>query len=363
MKIRAAITKEKEAPFEFTEIELAEPKADEILVRIQAAGVCHTDEAGRSGVLPFSFPAVLGHEGAGIVEKVGEGVTGFQKGDPVCLTYASCGTCKACIAGRPYACERMNEINFFGVYPDGANRIMWQGEKVSSFFSQSSFAGYALVSQRSAVHIPEDIDFAVAAPFGCGVQTGAGIVLNSLKPEFGSSLVVGGCGTVGMCAIMAGKLCGCAKIIAVGGNPASLELAKELGATHTINRKEVDDLSGAIMQTAGGGVDYAVDTSGNGRMISSLLNSLTFTGSIAIAGGGFQLMLGSFDLCARTIKGVSEGDSNPQQFIPQLMEAYRQGRFPVDRLIRTYPFESINEAFADSGSGKCIKAVLQLCEE
>lgn len=362
MKIRAAITREKEAPFTFTEVELAEPKADEILVRIKAAGVCHTDEAGRSGVLPFSFPAVLGHEGAGIVERVGIGVTGFVPGDAVCLTYASCGACKACISGRPYACEHMNDINFFGVYPDGRNRITWEGNTVSSFFSQSSFAGYALVNQRSAVKLPDGINLSIAAPFGCGIQTGAGIVLNSLKPEFGSSLVVGGCGTVGMCAIMAAKLCGCAKIIAVGGNPASLKLAKELGATHAINRKETEDLIESIMNAAGGGVDYAVDTSGNERMISALLNSLTFTGSIAIAGGGFQLTMGSFDLCARTIKGVSEGDSNPQIFIPQLIEVWKQGRFPVDRLFKIYPFEQINEAFADSGSGKCIKAVLEMTD-
>ncbi len=327
MRITAAITKEKNKPYEMTEVELKEPQADEILVKIKAVGVCHTDEAGRSGVLPFRFPAVLGHEGAGIVEKVGSCVTEFQVGDAVCLTYASCGTCGPCMNGRPYACERMNEINLFGVYADGQNRLSWNGRKVSSFFSQSSFAGYALVNQGSAVRIPPEVDFTVAVPFGCGIQTGAGIVLNSLKPAFGSSLVVGGCETVGLSAIMAAKLCGCSKIIAVGGNPDSVKLALELGATDIINRKEVEDLTGAIRAFTEYGVDYAVGTSGNERMITSLLNSLTFTGSIAVAGGGFQLTIGSFDLCARTIKGVSEGDSNPKIFIPQLIEAYQQGIF------------------------------------
>lgn len=360
MKITAAITKEKNMLYEMTEVELKEPQADEILVKIKAVGVCHTDEAGRSGELPFRFPVVLGHEGAGIVEKVGSGVSEFQTGDTVCLTYASCGTCVPCMSGKPYACERMNDINFFGVYADGQNRLSWNGQKVSSFFSQSSFAGYALVNKKSAVRIPPEIDFAVAAPFGCGIQTGAGIVLNSLKPAFGSSLVVGGCGTVGLSAIMAAKLCGCSKIIAVGGNPDSLKLALELGATDAVNRKEVEDLTGTIRSLTEYGVDFAVDTSGNERMIASLLNSLTFTGSIAIAGGGFRLTIGSFDLCARTIKGVSEGDSNPQIFIPQLIKAYQQGNFPVDRLIQCYPFEQINKASQDSSQGKCIKAVLRM---
>lgn len=360
MRIKAAVTKEKDAPYELVDMEIQEPQGDEILVRIQAVGVCHTDEAGRRGALPLAFPVVLGHEGAGIVEKVGPGVTEFQPGDPVCLTYASCGSCGPCMEGRPYACEHMNELNFFGVYPDGKHRLSWKGEAVSSFFSQSSFAEYALVSERSAVRIDSELDFAVAAPLGCGIQTGAGIVLNSLKPGFGASLAVGGCGTVGLSAVMAARLCGCSRIIAVGGNESSLQLARELGATDTINRKKTEDLKASVRSLTENGVDFAIDTSGNEGMIRSLLNSLTYTGTIAIAGGGFQLCMGSFDLGARTIKGVSEGDSNPKGFIPKLLEAYRQGKFPVDRLIRRYPFEDINKASADSREGKCIKAVLQM---
>lgn len=357
MKVLAAITKEKGAPYMLQEVDLQEPKSDEILVRIHAVGVCHTDEAGRNGELPFTFPVVLGHEGAGIIEQVGSSVNGFQVGDRVCLTYASCGKCDSCIGGRPYACEAMNAINFFGVYPDGTKRIRFDGEEISSFFSQSSFATYAVVNQRSAVRLDRDVDFAVAAPFGCGIQTGAGIVMNSLKAEFGSSIVIAGCGTVGLCAVMAAKICGCSRIVAVGGNEKSLELARELGATHTVNRKQVEDLTEAICMT-GGSLDYAIDTSGNERMIYALLHSLTYMGTMSIAGGGFQLTLGSFDLCARTIKGVTEGDSNPQLFIPRLITAYQQGKFPVDRLIKKYRFDEINQASQESGRGKCIKAVL-----
>lgn len=360
MKTTAAIVSQANAPYELTEVDLAEPQAGEVLVRIKAVGICHTDEAGRSGVLPFDFPVVLGHEGAGIIEKVGAGVTEFREGDAVCLTFASCGECEPCVSGRPYACEKMNDINFFGVCADGKHHISKDGQDVSSFFSQSSFAEYAVVNERSAVAIDKSLDFAVAAPLGCGVQTGAGIVINSLKASFGSSIVIAGCGTVGLSAVMAARACGCGRIVAVGGNLASLRLAEELGATDVVNRKEVADLKGAILDTVGGPVDFAVDTSGNEAMIEALLNSLTYTGSISIAGGGFNLTIGSFDLGARTIKGVTEGDSNPKVFIPKLIEAYEQGRFPVDRLIKRYPFDKINEAVADSSDGKCIKAVLTL---
>ena len=360
MKMKAAVTKNPNEPYIIKEVELDKPQKEEILVKILAVGVCHTDEAGKSGVMPFSFPVILGHEGAGVVEEIGRSVTEFKPGDAVCLTFANCGKCNPCVEGRPYACERMNDINFSGVYEDGKKRINWDGNPVSSFFAQSSFAAYTVVNQRSAIKIDKDIDMGIAAPFGCGVQTGAGIVFNSLRPEFGSTLAVAGCGTVGLCSIIAAKICGCSKIIAVGGNEKSLELAKELGATHIINRKKVEDLTTVIKELCEFGVDYAIDTSGNQKMIFSLLHGLTYTGTLAIAGGGFQLTLGSFDLCARTIKGVTEGDSNPKIFIPKLLAYYKQGRFPIDCLIKYYPFEQINEATEDSANGKCIKAVLRL---
>ena len=326
-------------------------------------GICHTDEAAQTQQLPVPLPAILGHEGAGIVEAVGASVTEFQPGDHVVLSYASCGSCGPCIAGRPYACENMVGLNFMGVMPDGTRRHTWKGEKLSSFFSQSSFATRAVVKARNAVKIDPDVDLGLAAPFGCGIQTGAGIVLNSLRPEFGSSIAVFGCGTVGMSAILAARIAGCRHIVAVGGNPRSLQLALELGATHALNRKETADLAQALREISGGcGMDYAVDTSGVTGMIETALDSLNYMGTLVMAGAGSNLMLGT-NLGAKTVKGVSEGNSIPKDFIPKLLGYYREGRFPVDRLIEYFDFEEINAAFAASHHGRVIKAVLRMPEE
>ena len=244
MWIRAAVTRAKGAPFEIRQVELEPCRPDEIQVKIEAAGICHTDEAAQMQQLPVPLPAVLGHEGAGVVEAVGSAVTEFKPGDHVALSYASCGSCGPCVAGRPYACENMVGLNFMGVMPDGTRRHTLDGVRLGSFFSQSSFATRAVVKARNAVKVDRDLDLGLVAPFGCGVQTGAGIVLNSLKPEFGSSIAVFGCGTVGMSAIMAARIAGCRNIVAVGGNPRSLELALEVGATHAINRRETEDIPG-----------------------------------------------------------------------------------------------------------------------
>ena len=360
MKIKAALVREAGAPYEITEVDLAEPLADELVVKIQAVGLCGTDEAGRAGHLPFAFPVVLGHEGAGVVEAVGSAVSDFAPGDSVCLTFASCGCCDPCKDGQPYACEQMNSLNFFGECEGHRKPLKCDNEPVSSFFSQSSFASHVVVKARNAVKIPSDVDPAMVAPFGCGVQTGSGIVLNCMKAGLGDKIAIFGCGTVGLSAVMAAKIAGCTEIIAIGGKDDTLALARELGATATINRKNVDDLCAALMEAAGGPLDFALDTSGNETAIMGLLHSLRYTGGIALAGGGYNLTFNNFDLNCRTIYGVSEGHSNPKVFIPQLLEAYKQGRFPIDKIITTYAFENINEAAQDSSNGGCIKAVLTM---
>ena len=362
MWIRAAVTRGKGAPFEIKNVELTPCQADEIQVRILACGICHTDEAAQMQQLPVPLPAVLGHEGAGVVEAVGEAVTEFVPGDHVVLSYASCGKCGPCLAGRPYGCENMVALNFMGVMPDGTRRHTLDGVELGSFFSQSSFATRAVVKARNAVKVDKDLDLGLAAPFGCGVQTGAGIVLNSLRPEFGSSIAVFGCGTVGMSAIMAARIAGCRRIVAVGGNPRSLELALELGATHAVNRKETADIAQTLRELCGGGLDYAVDTSGVTGMIELALDSLNYMGTLVMAGAGSVLTLGT-NLGAKTVKGVTEGDSIPKDFIPKLLSYYREGRFPVDRLIEYFDFEEINAAFAASHHGRVIKAVLRMPEE
>ena len=363
MKIQAAVVHEVGQPFQIEEVELAEPKFGECLVKIVASGVCHTDEVAQHGQIPVPLPAVFGHEGCGIVEAVGPGVTEFQVGDRVGFSYGFCGKCENCLSAHQHACENFNAINFGGVMSDGTRRLSQNGQELSSFFGQSSFATYSVVNQSSMIKVEDpDIDLALVGPLGCGIQTGAGAVLNRLRPKFGSSLAVFGCGTVGMSAIMAARIAGCRRIIAVGGNARSLELALEIGATHAINRKETEDVAGALRELTGCGVDYAIDTSGVTPMIETALDSLNYMGTLVMAGAGSQLSLGA-NLGAKTVKGVSEGNSIPKDFIPKLLAYYREGRFPVDRLIRYFDFEEINAAFAASHHGEVIKAVLRMPEE
>lgn len=367
MKIKAAVTYESGAPYQITEVELDEPKADEILVRIVASGICHTDEAVQHQFIPMQLPAVLGHEGAGIVEKVGSAVTEFKPGDRVGISYAFCNCCTNCRRARPFVCRDLNKINFGGIQPDGTTRLhTTDGQDLSTFFGQSSFATYAVVNQNHAVKVEyNDIDLALVAPMGCGIQTGAGAVLNRLHPEFGSSIAVFGCGTVGMSAIMAAKIAGCEQIIAVGGNPKSLALAKELGATHTVNRKEVSDLVQAVkdISLSGCGVNYSVDTTGVGSCVRQSLGFLDFDGTCVVLGATGDIaynvqteLMGD----GKSLIGVLEGDSVPKLFLPKLLAYYKKGMFPFDRLIKYYPFDQINEAQAASDAGECIKAVLRM---
>ncbi len=364
MKIKAAVTRVKGEPFVIEDVNLDEPKVGEILVKITACGICHTDLVCRDQFIPVPLPAVFGHEGAGIVEKVGLGVTEFKPGDRVGITFSNCGECPCCKKAKPYVCKKFNAINFGGIQPDGTSRLTdMNGEKLSTFFGQSTFATYAVVNQRSAVKVEyDDVDLSVIAPFGCGIQTGAGAVLNRLRPTFGSTIAVYGCGTVGMSAIMAAKIAGCSKIIAVGGNPKSLELAKELGATHTVNRKECDEVA-TVKELTDVGVDYAIDTTGVGACVRKSLAMCDFDGTCVVVGATGDLTINVQNELmgeGKSLIGVVEGDSIPKDFLPKLIEYYHDGRFPVDRLMKVYPFEKINEAIEESQSDKCIKAVLKM---
>ena len=358
MKIKAAVLKGTHAEFEIEELELQEPKDEEILVRILAAGICHTDSSVRDGIFDIGLPAVLGHEGAGIVVSTGKRVRGIKQGDHVVLTYGTCGTCEKCRKQMPYACENLVKINFGGKMKDGTSRLLRRGRETAQFFAQSSFAEYAVVHQNSAVVVDSEIEFPVLAPMGCGIQTGAGIVLNQLRPEPGSSLTVFGCGTVGMSAIMAAKLAGCGIILAVGGNEDSLKLALDVGATHVINRRKTDDVAEQIRRVTGGGSSFVIDTTGYPPMTKTALLSASYSGHVAFAANCVIEVNTGSEMANRTVYGVSEGNAVPGLFIPKLLSAYRQGHFPIDCLIKTYPFEEINRAFEDSERGKAIKAVL-----
>lgn len=363
MKIQAAVIHEKDGPFRIEDVELAPPKAGEILVKIVASGVCHTDEVVQHQMIPVPLPAVLGHEGSGVVQEVGECVTEFRPGDRVGFSFGYCGCCESCRSAHPHACKDFNAINFGGVMSDGTRRLSQNGREVSSFFGQSSFATYAVVHQNSAVKVEDDIDLALVGPLGCGIQTGAGAVLNRLRPAFGSTLVVFGCGTVGMSAIMAARIAGCAQIIAVSGTPSSLELARELGATHGINRKETDDVVARVKEITRGGAHYAIDTTGVPAIIKKALACLRFMGTAVVLGVAGDMTINVMNELmgeAKSLIGVVEGDSVPKVFIPQLLDYYRAGRFPFDRLVTWYDFADINQAFADSHNGKVIKAVLRM---
>ena len=239
MNVTAAVVRDQEQPFEIEELELEKPRAGEVLVRVVATGMCHTDLIVRDQWYPVPLPVVLGHEGAGIVERVGEGVTKLEPGDHVVLTFASCGRCANCLRGKPTYCLQFFGLNFGGARLDGSNALGKEGEPVHDrFFGQSSFATYAIATERNAIKVRDDTPLELLGPLGCGIQTGAGGVMNSLAPEAGTSMAIFGAGAVGMSAVMAARIVGCATVVAIDIIPERLELARELGATHTIDANE-----------------------------------------------------------------------------------------------------------------------------
>ncbi|GAA2658977.1 zinc-binding alcohol dehydrogenase [Paractinoplanes durhamensis] len=315
-------------------------------VRISAAGLCHTDLT-MQAVWPRT-PMVFGHEGAGIVEAVGAEVTGLAPGDHVSLTFHSCGRCAQCAAGQPAYCRAARSLNTSGGRGDGTTPLSRNGTPVhGAFFGQSSFATYALAHQRNTVRVPADLPFEVAAPLGCSVQTGVGTVLNRLRPEPGESLLVIGCGGVGLSAVMAGVAAGCT-VVAVDPVAARRALAAELGA------KEADSVGDVT------GMHHIVDTTGRPDVLKQAVGALRPLGNLAVVGIGRDVTFDIMSLMNAGIRlhGVLEGDSDPQTFIPQLIDLHRQGVLPIERLITTFPFERITDAVAGMRDGTAIKPVL-----
>lgn len=365
MRIRAAVVWEKGRPFAIEALELEAPRPEEVLVRVVGAGVCHTDLIVRDQWYPVPLPAVLGHEGAGVVEQVGERVTKVRPGDHVVLSYMSCGTCRNCRQGKPAGCLDLFAQNFGGSRPDRSTSLRKGGQALHShFFGQSSFATHALAWERNVVKVRPDVPLALLGPLGCGIQTGAGGVLNSLHPAAGTSLVVFGTGSVGMSAVMAARVAGCATIIGVDVKPNRLELARELGATHTINAQDTPDVVAEIRTITGGGADYSIETTASPPVFRQAVDCLTVPGVCGLIGAaalGTEVALDMNSiLFGRVVRGIIEGDSVPDIFIPRLIELYMQGRFPFDRLISSYPLEQINEAARDSEEGRVVKPVLAM---
>ena len=365
MKIKAAVIYETSGSFNIEQLELCDPNDDEVLVRIVGVGICHTDLGARDGHLPIPPPpSVFGHEGAGVVEKVGARVTKVKPGDHVVLAWDYCGACVACKAGKELYCLNFFLHNFHGARPDGTITLHKGDQPIhGSFFCQSSFADFALASERNVVKVREDVPLEILGPMGCGVMTGAGAVMNSLRPRPGASIAIFGVGPVGMSAVLGAVVCGCTTIIAVDIKPDRLEAAKELGATHTVNATEVDPVA-AILDITGGGAEFSLECVGNPKVLRQavdVLPRLGVCGLLGVVPPGTEVSL-DMDLLmnGRTVKGILGGDAIADLFIPKLIELYSQGRFPFDRMITFYPFEEINRAVKDMEEGRVVKPLLRL---
>jgi len=360
VRIRAAVCREGTGFPTIETLELEPPRAGEILVRLAAVGVCHTDI--RVATRPMGpRPMVLGHEGAGVVEAVGEGVTEFAPGERVLMSYAFCGQCSACRHDAKAYCLDCLPLNFGGARTDGTSPLSRDGAVVhGAFFGQSSFATHAICEARQAIRAPADVPLEWLAPLGCGVQTGAGAVMNALKVGQGQSIAVFGVGSVGLSAVMAAKALGANRIIAVDLVPGRLQLALELGATDVIDAGAADPVD-AIRAVTGHGVDFVLNTTDRLEVYQQGLSCLGTKGVFAFVtspGGDLPVRLSDLMLGGRSIRGVVQGDSEPRTFIPRLIELHRQGRFPLERLITTYPFDQIAQALHDSETGVAIKPVL-----
>jgi aryl-alcohol dehydrogenase len=366
VKIIAAVTSVKGGPFELEELELGEIRPDEVLVEVAAAGICHTDLICRDQWLPVPLPAVLGHEGAGVVVQVGSAVTGIAPGDRVGMSFHSCGGCPTCSVGLPSYCHAFFEHNFLASRPaDGSSVLSRDGEPVNAhFFGQSCFATHAVGNARNVVKIDSSIPLHIAAPFGCGIQTGAGAVLNALRAPAGSSIAVFGTGAVGLSAIMAAVVAGCATIVGIDRNAERLALARELGATHIVDATSEDALA-AVAAATRGGADFSIDTTAVPDVLRQAVDCLAPTGVCGVIGApalGTEVSLDITTILTggRVVRGIVEGDAVPQLFLPTLIELWERGKLPVDRLMKTYDFDQIDEAAHDAESGRVIKPVLQM---
>lgn len=362
MKTKAAVTFGNAEPFEIHEIDVAPIKADEVCLRMVGSGVCHTDAVARDLEGVFPLPGILGHEGSGIVEAVGADVSTMQVGDHVVLSFANCHRCDHCLSGHPTVCTEFNPLNFGGFLNGGDTPYSLNGQPLSIFFGQSSFSQTVVTKADNVVVVDKDVDLALLGPLGCGIQTGAGTVLNRLRPKANEGIVVFGAGAVGLSAIMAARIVGCYPIIAVDVHDHRLELAQELGATHVVNGANQDTVA-EIHRLTGIGVPYAVETTGVPAVVKQSLAAIKPLGVVAIVGFTGDVTFNiQTELMAegKSLIGVIEGDSIPKIFIPQLISLYKQGKFPFDRLVRFYELEQINQAFDDSASGVVIKPILRM---
>jgi aryl-alcohol dehydrogenase len=338
-------------------LEMEGPREDEVLVRLVASGICHTDIDFVDDWDEADNAVVLGHEGAGVVVRVGKKVKSVRRGDHVVLSYQSCGHCRPCQSGRPAHCKYLYEANFGFQRPDGSNALQRSAVR-GHFFGQSSFATHSLPTERNLVKVSKDLPLEVLSPLGCGVQTGAGTVMNSLKVPEGASIAIFGTGAVGLAAAMAARLVGADPIIGVDIKPWRLKLGLTLGLTHRIDNRR-QDVAARIAAITGRGVDYVVETTANPKMHRLAIDVLNPHGVVALLTG--ETGTDALPEGRKTI-GIIAGDAVPQHFIPKLIQLYQAGQFPFDRLIKFYDFIDINQAIADAKHGDTIKPVLRISE-
>ncbi len=345
-------------------VELEGPREDEVLIKISSCGVCGTDRGVIHGLEPFPTPGVLGHEGAGVVEAIGARVTQVQPGDRVMIGFPYCGHCRTCKRGEPRYCENGKDLMFGGYRLDGSSPLRRGEEQLAGrFFQQSSWATHAIAQERQLAKVPDGLDLDHAGPYGCSISTGAGAVLNELKPRPGSSLAVFGVGNVGLAAVMAARLTGATTIIAIDKVPERLALARDLGATHTLEYG-----SGIVAELQGltrGRLDYSIEATDGSNLVAEAVEALGILGICAMVGGAKMTATVKLNhpdvlLKGKRIIGVMGGGGQTPDFLTSLMELQVAGRFPLDRLIRFYDFSDINKAIDESDGGSAVKPVIRM---
>jgi len=359
VKTTVAIVNRPGGDFELTEVDLDGPKDDEVLVRVVASGLCHTDVTMKGFLPPEMFPNVFGHEGAGVVEEVGKDVVGIKPGDHVVMSFRSCRQCEKCQAGQYGYCDSTLLLNYMGLRMDGTQPYSKDGAGVfGSFFGQSSFSQHAVAYADNCVVVDPSLDLTRLAPFGCGFQTGAGTVLNVIKPGPADSLVVFGVGAVGLAALAAAQHAGTGTLIAVDPVAERRELAARYGA---IGVEAGDGAVDRVKELTGGGARYAIDTTAIPDVVLQAQHALTARGMLLALGLGAQeYVVDALDLLqgGKIVTSSVEGDADPKAFIPELIALAQKGELEVDHLITTYAFADINQAVADSLAGKVVKPVL-----
>lgn len=360
MKTQALVSRGPDTQFELCEVEIDPPRSEEVLVRLVATGICHTDLYFRR-LLPAAMgPCVFGHEGAGVVEAVGRDVRGVHPGDHVILSYRSCGECSRCLGGQPAYCVGAATLNAPGLRPDGSAQLTCDGAPVlADFFGQSSFARHALALAQNTVVIDADVPLAPIAPLGCGFQTGVGAVLNALSPSPDSRLVIYGVGSVGLAALLAARMTGVTTVVAVDPVPARRKLAETFGAVAV--DPDADPMAALRDALGPEGASHALDTTGKPAVIRGAVESLGARGLAVLVGlGDPSVTLDAQDILmnGKMIRGCIEGDSHIHRFIPELVSAFRRGDLPLDQLVSTYRPEDVNTAIDDQLQGRVIKPVI-----